>query len=88
MPKQDSSQSDHATFVALLILLAVFAAILFVIALVFPNMLAILAIIFGGGLLIGLQYLIWGRWLMGYLKSRVPDDSEEDEEFLKKYGPQ
>lgn len=88
MSKQESSKSDHATLVALLILMAVFAAILFVIALVFPNMLAILAIIFGGGILIGFQYLIWGRWLMGYLKKRVPDDSAEEEEFLKKYGPQ
>ena len=46
------------------------------------------AIVFGGGILIGFQYLIWGRWLMGYLKARVPDDTEEEEEFLKKYGPQ
>ncbi|MBD3674862.1 MAG: hypothetical protein HUJ26_15200 [Planctomycetaceae bacterium] len=88
MPKQDSSKSDHATVIALLVLLAVFAGLLFVIALVFPNMLAILAIIFGGGILIGLQYLIWGRWLMAYLEKRVPDDSEEEEEFLRKYGPQ
>jgi|GEM_PF-1399264 NhaP-type Na+/H+ or K+/H+ antiporter len=88
MSNQDVKDRDRATFVAVAILLAVFVGLLLGIALVFPNMLAIFAIVFGGGILIGFQYLIWGRWLMGYLKARVPDDTEEEEEFLKKYGPQ
>jgi uncharacterized membrane protein len=88
MTQHDPKNKDRATFVAVAMLLAVFIGLLSTIALVFPNMLAIFAIIFGGGILIGFQYLIWGRWLMGYLKARVPDDTEEEEEFLKKYGPQ
>jgi len=88
MPKRDSTDQDRGTVVALILLLSVMLGLLLMIAMVFPNVLGIFAIIFGFGLLIGLQYLVWGRWMMGYLQKRVPDDSEEEEEFLKKYGPQ
>ena len=88
MSKQDSSRRDRGTFIAMILLVSSLLGILFLIGQVFPNLLAIVGIIFAFGLLIGLQYLVWGRWMMDYLKKRVPDDSEEDEKFLSKYGPQ
>ena len=88
MSRQSDNDKDRGTWLALILLLAVVVALLFLIGMVFPNLLWVIFIIFGFGMLFALQYLIWGKWLMKYLKERIPDDSEEEEEFLRKYGPQ
>lgn len=88
MNKQSSRDKDRGTWIVLSLLLVVSLAVLLLIGMVFPNLLWVILIIFGFGVAFALQYLIWGKWLTGYLKARIPDDSEEEEEFLKKYGPQ
>jgi predicted MFS family arabinose efflux permease len=88
MSRPSDKEKDRGTWVALVLLLAVSLALLLFIGMVFPNLLWVIVIIFGFGVLFALQYLIWGKWLMKHLKERIPDDSEEEEEFLKKYGPQ
>ena len=88
MSRQSDKDKDRGTWFAMILLLTVAFALLFLIGMVFPNLLWVIAIVFGFGVLFALQYLVWGKWLMKYLKERIPDDSEEEEEFLKKYGPQ
>lgn len=88
MNNQSSRDKDRGTWIALGLLLVVSLSLLLLIGMVFPNLLWVILIVFGFGIAFAMQYLIWGKWLMGYLKARVPDDSEEEEEFLKKYGPQ
>ena len=88
MNRQSDKDKDRGTWLALFMLLTIGFALLFFIGMVFPNLLWVIVIIFISGGLFALQYLVWGKWLMKYLKERIPDDSEEEEEFLKKYGPQ
>jgi hypothetical protein len=88
MNQQSSRDKDRGTWIALGLILVVCFALLLLIGMVFPNLLWVILIIFGFGVAFALQYLIWGKWLMRYLKERIPDDTEEEAEFLKKYGPQ
>lgn len=81
-------EKDRGTLTALLGLMFVSGLILFVIGMVFPNVLWLFAIVFGFVFFIAVQYVVWGYWLSKHLRKTMPDDSEEEAEFLKKYGPQ
>ena len=73
-PRQDDSR-NAATFLAMFGLLAVSGGLLFLTAMVLPQIFFLVLVVFGFVLLTGLQYLVWGRWLSGKI-SRDEDDSE------------
>jgi len=88
MSREQPHDKDAGTWIALMLLLVVSLGLLLLMAMVLPKILWLLLIVIGFGATFALQYFIWGKWLMKHLKERIPDDSEEEEEFLKKYGPQ
>ena len=89
MDPNDTQQKDAATFLAMMLLLvAAMGLMLLLFAVLSPALFWVVLLVGGIFWLSLFHYLVWGRWLSRYLKERVPDDSEEEEEFLKKYGPQ
>jgi Flp pilus assembly protein TadB len=84
---EERSKKDQATFAALFGLLFFCGLLFLLIAAVLPDVLWLVAVVFGFGLFLVLQYLVWGRWLTSYLQKKLPDDSKAEREHLKKYGP-
>ena len=81
------ASKDRGTYLALVFLLLMAGLLLLLITAVLPKAIYLILILFGFALLLFLQYWTWGRWLTRYLQDKVPDDSEEVEEHLRKYGP-
>ncbi len=75
MARDDSqkTQQDMATLTAMMVLGLIAAALLFLMAMVLPNLIAVVGLIAGIGLLIGFHYVVWGRWL------KFPDENETPE---------
>ncbi|HUG20043.1 MAG TPA: hypothetical protein VMM56_13750 [Planctomycetaceae bacterium] len=74
--------------------IATYTALVFVIVIgwllagvIFPSLAGPIIIITFCLVSFPLSYVIWGRWLTGYLQDKVSDDSEAENEHLKKYGP-
>jgi hypothetical protein len=84
---EERRKKDQATYAALFGLLFFSGLLFLLIVAVLPDVLWLLAVVFGFGLFLLLQYLIWGRWLTSHLHKKLPDDSEAEKEHLKKYGP-
>lgn len=84
---EERQKKDQATYAMLFALLFFCGLLLLLVAAVLPKVLWLVAVGFGFGVFFLFQYLLWGRWLSGYLQNKVPDDSEDEREHLKKYGP-
>ena len=72
-PSEDERNS--ATFAALTMVLLVAGSLLALFALVIPDVLWILAVIVGMGLIAVLHYVIWGRWLAAALRDKEKVDA-------------
>lgn len=85
--RDERRRKDSGTWSALLMLCVISLLFLALMSVVLPDAFLILLVIFGLVIFCYLHYLLWGRWLSKRLKETMPDDSHEDDEFLKKYGP-
>lgn len=70
------NDADIRTLIALLVLLAIAGLLLFLVAIVLPQVLGIVIVIGGMGMFGAAHYLVWGWWLPRYLnrKSDPPDE--------------
>ena len=68
---------DSATIIALCGVLALGGAILGLTAMVFPNVLALVALVAGFTGFIGVQYLLWGRWLTKKIREEEENTADE-----------
>lgn len=77
MPNDDQRQmADLGTYVALLGVLLLGAALLGLVAMVLPNLLVIVAVALAFGYSILLHYFVWGYWLANYLRRKYPDEAD------------
>lgn len=70
-----TDQRNHATFAALTMVLAIVFGFVVLVAFVIPNLLLFVIVPAGFGLMMVLQYLIWGRWLTKSLQEQQPPES-------------
>ncbi len=73
-PRRPDKNRDSTTFLALFALMAVAAGLLFLSALVMPQMVGVLAVVCGLFFFGAFHYVVWGWWLSGVLKK---DDDDE-----------
>jgi len=75
MPRErpTANNSNAGTILALLGLFFVSGSLLFLTALVLPQVLGILIVVFGFVFFIAVHYLLWGRWMM----QRVAEAEEQ-----------
>lgn len=70
-------QRNSATFAALAVLIALSLGLVALFALVLPQVLWMVLVIFGLGLSIMLHYVIWGRWLTITLQNEERDAEQQ-----------
>ena len=73
--RQSEEQRNSATFAAMTLVLLVAGSLLALIALVIPDVLWILVVMVGMGLIVFLHYVIWGRWLAAALRDKEQVDA-------------
>lgn len=73
--RPSDDQRNSATFAALTMVLLISCGLLALAALVLPQVVWMVVIGIGLALTVVLQYLVWGRWLLGKLR-----DEEERKE--------
>ena len=73
--RQSKADQNSGTFLAMAALMFVGGGLLMLVAIVLPQAMGLVAVVFGFFLMGLLHYVIWGRWL-----SRMPikDDEETD----------
>ncbi|GDY07290.1 hypothetical protein LBMAG52_07760 [Planctomycetia bacterium] len=74
--RPSDDQRNSATFAALAMLLLISAGLLALVAFVLPQVLWLVVIVIGLGLIVVLHYMIWGRWLT----SRLRDEEEAQQQ--------
>ena len=74
-PSED--QRNSATFAALTMVLLVSSGLLSLVALVLPQVLWMVVIGIGLALMVVLQYLVWGRWLLAKLRDEAECEEAE-----------
>jgi len=74
-PPSNNGNRNAATFLALLALMAAGLGLVFLTAMVLPQMAGILAVGVGFFFFGALHYMIWGWWM----PSAPPDDDEEND---------
>ena len=74
-PRRPAPGGNAATFIALFALLALLGGLLVLSALVLPQMLGLLLVIFGFSIFAAFHYLAWGWW-MG--RTRPPAEEDPD----------
>ncbi len=85
--RDERRRKDSGTWSAMVMLIGISLLFLALISMVLENAFPFLLVIFGLVFFCAFHYLLWGCWLSDYLKRTTPDDSDDDDEFLKKYGP-
>jgi Flp pilus assembly protein TadB len=73
--RQSNADRNSGTFLALAALMLVGAGLLMLVAIVLPQALGLVLVVFGFFLMGLLHYVTWGWWL-----SRTPADEDEDTE--------
>jgi NhaP-type Na+/H+ or K+/H+ antiporter len=74
-PRGPSPRGNAATFLALFVLLGIMLALIGLSALVLPQMLGLLLVVFGFSFFAIFHYLAWGWWMS---RLRPPPETEDE----------